>query len=475
MPTRLMLKNMCHNVLNGTDMRAICKARRFPKEAQTSPTLLESFFLSDAGVEAAASTLTPQELILIHLLNFADETVDITFFSRLYGNDTTRHAYSTSFTQRHKETLKQVQRNLVRKGILLMAEKALGGQTKMERWRFKFPKEFAPFLPPIFPPASNRLLEGDGNSNQNALRKKIGELLTTTSSSSKRIKRKYELNLLNGQLYIGERPFKQKYVWEWQRYHWQATISPVQKLHNHLREVAPSEFVAYAFDQLKANEWIQPDELSALLKLFYYDSEVPKAKEVCEAGWKWGYLAKQSVNGLTYYRPIQEQASTSQNLAAESYLEIKGDSLIVGFETIPYEQLEYLNLMAKFKVVDGWLTAKPDLGKIGNVFHEIHEHPLTLWLRENMASEGSLSFASFDSLMKKVEEQWGEQIIHQNLLVARIKDFSLKVRLEQTFAGSKQIVLLSDEWIAFPRTLLPEIEKAVKKNGHLIKTVQANG
>lgn len=457
---------MCHNALNGTDMRAICKARRFPKEAQSSPVLLESFFLSDAGVEAAFSTLTPQELILIHLLNFADETVDITFFNRLYGSDT-KHSYSASFTQRHKEVIKQVKRNLVRKGILLIAEKAFGGQTKMEKWRFKLPKEFAPLLPPIFPPASDRLLQGDGTSNQNALREKIGDLLTKPSPSSKKRRRRYELNLLKGQLYIGERPFKQEYVWEWQRYHWQASISPVQKLQNHLREVAPSEFVAYAFDQLKANEWIQPNELSALLKIFYYDSEVPKAKDVCEAGWKWGYLAKQRVNRLTYYRPIQGQALESQTLAAESYIEIKGDSLIVGLETIPYEQLEYLNQIAKFKVVDGWLTAKPHLGKIGNIFHEIHEHPLTLWLRENMAS--------FDKLMKKVEEQWGEQIIHQNLLMARIKDLSLKVRLEQTFARSKQIVLLSDQWIAFPRALLPEIEKAVKKSGNVIKTVQANG
>ena len=92
-----------------------------------------------------------------------------------------------------------------------------------------------------------------------------------------------------------------------------------------------------------------------------------------------------------------------------------------------------------------------------------------------MASEGSVSFASFDSLMQKMEERWGQQIIHQNLLVARIKDLSLKVRLERTFADSKQIILLSNEWIAFPRTLLPQIEKAVKKSGHVIKTVQANG
>ena len=276
---------MCHTVLSGTDMRAICRARRFPKEAQTSATLLESFFLSDAGVEAAMSKLTPQEVILIHLLNFADETVDITFFNRLYGKEIKGYP---SFTQRHKEVFKQVQRNLVRKGIILIAEKASGGQTKMERWRFKFPKEFVPLLPPIFPPNADRILEGSGNSNQNALREKIAELLTTKSSATKRRKRQYELHLSGGQLYIGERAFKQKAVWKWQRDHWQASIAPLQRRQNHLKEVAPSDFVAYAFEQLKANEWLPADERSPLLKIFYYESEVPKAKDVCEAGWKWG-------------------------------------------------------------------------------------------------------------------------------------------------------------------------------------------
>lgn len=458
---------MCHNVLSGTDMRAICKARRFPKEAQSSAALLESFFLSDAGVETAFSSLTPQEVMLIHLLNFADETVDITFFNRLYGNDTTHSSYSSSFTQRHKEVFKQVQRRLVRKGIILIAEKASGGQTKMERWRFKFPQEFVPLLPPLFPPNALNILKGPGNSNQNALRQKIAELLTTKSAASKRRKAQYELHLSGGQLYIGERAFKQKSVWKWQRDHWQASIAPLQQRQNHLREVTPSDFVAYAFGQLKENEWLPADELSPLLKLFYYESEVPQAKDVCEAGWKWGYLAKQYTDSVAYYRPIQKQPFTSSNLAAERYLELKGDSLIVSVKTIPYQHLEYLNKIAKLHVVDGRLTAKPDLGKLGNVFDEVHEHPLTLWLRENMPS--------FEQLMKKMEEGWGQQLIHQNLLVACIKDLSLKVRLEQTFADSKQIVLLSDQWIAFPRTLLPEIEKAVKKNGNVIKTVQANG
>ena len=47
-----------------------------------------------------------------------------------------------------------VQRNLIRKGVLVVAEARTNSptKTKMELWRYRFPPEFGPFLPPLVHP-----------------------------------------------------------------------------------------------------------------------------------------------------------------------------------------------------------------------------------------------------------------------------------------------------------------------------------
>ena len=52
-----MLHQMCHEVLAEADVRAICKNRGLPNQAASSRPMLESLFLSDAGVAVAAAVL----------------------------------------------------------------------------------------------------------------------------------------------------------------------------------------------------------------------------------------------------------------------------------------------------------------------------------------------------------------------------------------------------------------------------------
>jgi hypothetical protein len=59
-------------------------------------------------------------------------------------------------------------------------------------------------------------------------------------------------------------------------------------------------------------------------------------------------------------------------------------------------------------------------------------------------------------------------------MIATVKNLSLRVLLEKKFSDSKQVVTLSDEFIAFPLNLLPEIQKAVIKSGHAVKYVDAD-
>jgi hypothetical protein len=69
--------------------------------------------------------------------------------------------------------------------------------------------------------------------------------------------------------------------------------------------------------------------------------------------------------------------------------------------------------------------------------------------------------------------------VHENLLVARVTDLSLRVALQQALRGDggasiAQPFFLSDEYLVFPRARQGEIERLVKKAGHVVKTVRAS-
>ena len=96
-----MLHQMCHEVLAEADVRAICKNRGLPNQAASSRSMLETLFLSDAGVAVAMQTLDRTEIALLHLLRIHDKPVDIAFFSRLDPPKNERWSYGT-FSQRYQ-------------------------------------------------------------------------------------------------------------------------------------------------------------------------------------------------------------------------------------------------------------------------------------------------------------------------------------------------------------------------------------
>lgn len=62
--------------------------------------------------------------------------------------------------------------------------------------------------------------------------------------------------------------------------------------------------------------------------------------------------------------------------------------------------------------------------------------------------------------------------------MARVTDLSLRVKLQQAFDGadgapSATLVPLSGDYIAFPRARLGDVEKVLKKAGHVVKAVRA--
>jgi hypothetical protein len=64
-------------------------------------------------------------------------------------------------------------------------------------------------------------------------------------------------------------------------------------------------------------------------------------------------------------------------------------------------------------------------------------------------------------------------VIHAGLVIARVQDLSLKVQIERAMHQKGQLISLSDEYLAFPPGLQPDIERLVRKAGYVVKTVQA--
>ncbi|MBW2739162.1 MAG: hypothetical protein JRE64_10020 [Deltaproteobacteria bacterium] len=72
-----------------------------------------------------------------------------------------------------------------------------------------------------------------------------------------------------------------------------------------------------------------------------------------------------------------------------------------------------------------------------------------------------------------IEKRWGKQVVHQNLLVARVRDLSLKVAIQKAFTDSGKVVFLPDNFIAFPNDLTKKIEALVNKSGYVVKAIEA--
>jgi hypothetical protein len=111
------------------------------------------------------------------------------------------------------------------------------------------------------------------------------------------------------------------------------------------------------------------------------------------------------------------------------------------------------------------LQAVPSIIKIGNSLKSVRKNNVFEWLKENSPV--------FRTAIEKAQKRWGKQIIHDNLMIARVKDLSLKVQIQKYFADPKSLVTLANDYIAFPCDQLPAIKKLVEKSGHVIKKMGA--
>ncbi len=450
-----MLRNMYEKALTAADLKAICKSRSFYSDEVSSTPLFESVFLTEKGLKSAFGSLTQAEIALLHILNHINKTVDVTFFEYIYGDQDSDTSHYQSFATRYTDIFKKVRVSLLRKGILLFAESANTWErtTKLERWQFRFPDVFYPFLPSPF--ESPEIFDARCGASNDIIRHKIKQVITGTRIPDESTG--YLLKLSHGKLHIKGHEFRMKYLQKWQIESWQA--SALLETKTKKGGVHPLQLVIYALSQLNQNEWILPDDLSIFWNILYPDGKAPDSRNICDTGWNWGFLSKQELEGQSYYRlagPLDAQEP-------ESYLTVTGNqAVILDLETIPYENLDVLVRITKMAVVDTQLQISPDLIAIGNAKSNIRNHPLTLWLSTNSSL--------FREVIEKVDKKWGKLVIHENLLVARIMDLSLVVKLQRSFPDL--IKPITKSVIAFPRDSLPEIRKLVNGAGYVIKTVK---
>ena len=461
MDMQSMLKQMCKSDINDSDIKAICKSRGFPASEVTSRDIFENFFISTIGVKEALNSLTYEEVVFLHLLNKMKKEVGIEYFERLYGcaGPVNGYFYGT-FTKQYKETFKKVKNNLVRKGVLIIIEQETHTKsTKMERWRFRFPPEFGDFLPPVV--NASEFTE-DGDFKREVLRDKLFEIIgreqgPSPLSNSK--KKSFTLAIEDGNLFIGAEKFRVNRLLEWQQACWHASVKTDKRTRS--GDMAPVEVTLYALSQLKEHEWLPADRLAVMLKIFTGAADHP-CEQICEAGWEWGCLVKVVADEKAYYRLPDDPLEDATPPTPEQYLQIEPNGTVaLDLMTIPYTALEVLASVANLDVYDSNLLATASTIKVGNALMTVRKKSVFEWLRENSPD--------FRTAIETAEERWGKQIIHEDLMVARVRDLSLKVQIEKLFADSKSLVALPDGYIAFPCDQLLAIQKLVEASGHVIK------
>ncbi len=453
-----MLHQMCHDLLAEADVKAICKNRGLPSQAASSRPMLEALFLSDTGVAGAMGMLDRTEIALLHLLRSHDKSVDVAFFSRLDPPKSERWSHGT-FAQRFQGVFARVKDRLVRRGILLLAlaPESLAKKTKMERWEFALPVQFARHLPPLV--ESAKRLGGEGDWRGDVAREK---LKTAVGQGADGETKNDRVEIVKGDLCWGGQPFRADRVVAWQKLRWQAETVPAKRPKEaDPYTLPPAEAVLRILASLDAGLWCAADALAVPLEVFC--GSPVDAGSVCESGWRWGLLARQEAESQKWYRLAPP--SLAADAPPERYLAVRGDKgVTVDLDAVPFEALETLVRMSDQQpIAEGQplLLITPNLVKLGRTADMVAALPLADWLQKNVPA--------FHQAFETVRQRRGKTVLHENLAVARVGDLSLKVALEK--ALGKRIVPLGEEFLAFPAEAVAEVKRLVAHMGHVVKEV----
>jgi len=450
----MSISQLLHNMLadlSDADLNAIRKARGFSVKETASRTAFASFYTTSVGVAENMAALTPEEAFTLRLLHETGEA-DVTFFARLYGAG---DKYGT-YTQQFKPVFDEVKKNLVRRGLVVMAQVKMRGDTvQLERWRFALPPEFAPYLPSLATVSSDQ----PGQLNDHTVRRK---LLTITGGNPAVPNDPLPLHLAHGSLQLKDQPFSLETFHAWQLNAWNSTLNASRP--NVPASLSPTEA---ALKLLSSEAWTAPKSIQPVLQIYCFGGKIPPAADLLRTGWELGLLSRLEIGSVPHYRlaPAPDPtAADSPYPATLSWADTasRPGSVKIDLRLIPLHDLDLLNALTHLDLEYGELHAFPSLIKLGRATPAQRNSPLSLWLAEHVPA--------FGKVLEDANAKWGKTLLHENLLIARVRDLSLRVQLERELG--QNLVLLDEHFIAFPRDLLSSVERVLKKTGFVIKTVK---
>ncbi|OQY32004.1 MAG: hypothetical protein B6243_07795 [Anaerolineaceae bacterium 4572_5.2] len=449
MTIQQLLHTMCAEISNA-DLNAIRKARGFGVKETASRTAFASFYVTSLGVVKNMASLTPAEIFTLRLLDESGE-VAISFFERLYG---TGYSYGT-YTQRYRSTLQLVKKNLVRRGLVVMAEVKMRGDTvQMERWRFALPPEFASYLPPLSGIQKNE----QGVENDFALRRKLLELLGGTPAI---LHDSHPIGINDGSILLGNEPYSLATFANWQTTAWHQSFPVTPRTPFSLTPTAAARKL------LDTQNWIAPKSLEPALAIYAFGSKLPSSAKLLKKGWELGLLSRLDIDSVPHYRLASLYPSAETHASYPATLKwadttAKPDALKIDLRLIPFRDLDLLNTLTNLELEDNQLFATPSPIKLGRATPAQHNAPLSLWLAENIPA--------FKNSLEKVNAKWGKTILHENLFFAKVRDLSLRVQLERKL--KENLIILNDNFIAFPKASHAHVEKILKKTGFVEKVIK---
>ncbi len=448
-----LLHSMCAD-LPDADLNFIRKARGFNANETASRSAFASFFVSSIGISAAMQSLSAEETVTLHLLHETSQ-VDVTFFERLYGSAAQPgKSYYGTYTQQYKSTFDTVKKNLVRRGIIVMAEAKMRGETvQMERWRFAIPPEFASYLPPLI---SSIRSDQPGETNDHFIRKELLHSLTGKPNA--------QIEIVRGSILISGHPFSTETLHNWQLLAWQRASNSFKP--DIPASLDPVSAALSILGNLPSDQWVSNQSLEPVFKIYCFGGRIPPADKILHQGWETGLLTRLKTDFATLYRLAPEIDSADSPLPASvSWLEPapQNGTVKIDLRLIPFGQLELLNALMHLSAENGALLASPSSIKLGRATPQQRNSPLSAWLSENIPA--------FGKAIQTINAQWGKTILHENLLVARVRDLSLRVQLERELKDN--LILLNENFIAFPIESRASVEKVLKKTGFVVKTIKA--
>ncbi len=265
---------------------------------------------------------------------------------------------------------------------------------------------------------------------------------------------------MDGSLIFNGRQLRLTDISDWQQADWESSLK-IGLTSGAEESLQPIDALNILLGSLGGDRWVAPDQLKPAFKVLCFGIKSSGVSDICRKGWQKGCLARIVDGEITSYRlPVEMKLAPSK---FEDFLSLNpnGDLLQIDSRKIPLDVLESLNQLAYLEWKSRQFTARLDPVKLGRATHEVRQSALGQWLAEQTAD--------FGKIFEEVENRWGKTIVHHNLLIARVRDLSLRVQLERGLKND--LILLSDEFVAFPYSLRSQVERILQKEGFVVRTV----